>query len=106
VPVTRPLTPEEIASAYEWETGNVIVERFKDIDPLQVSAVLVHSHGPFAWGPSGAKAVENALALEIVAGMARHALQLTPDMPPIPKALLDKHFFRKHGARAYYGQPK
>jgi L-ribulose-5-phosphate 4-epimerase len=106
VPVTRPLTPEEIASAYEWETGNVIVERFKDLDPMQVSAVLVHSHGPFAWGPGGAKAVENALALEIVAGIARHTLHLTPDMPPIPKPLLDKHFFRKHGATAYYGQPK
>ena len=106
VPVTRPLTPEEIASAYEWETGNVIVERFKDLDPMQVSAVLVHSHGPFAWGPSGPKAVENALALEIVASMARHTLHLTPDMPSIPKALLDKHFFRKHGATAYYGQPK
>jgi L-ribulose-5-phosphate 4-epimerase len=106
VPVTRPMTPEEIAAAYEWETGNVIVERFKEIDPHQVSAVLVHSHGPFAWGPSGPKAVENALALEIVASMARHTLHLTPDMPPIPKALLDKHFFRKHGATAYYGQPK
>ena len=106
VPVTRPMTPEEIASAYEWETGNVIVERFKDIDPMQVSAVLVHSHGPFAWGPSGAKAVETAVALEIVAGMARHTLELTPGMPPIPKPLLDKHFFRKHGPGAYYGQPK
>lgn len=106
VPVTRPLTPEEIASAYEWETGNVIVERFRDIDPMQVSAVLIHSHGPFAWGPSGPKAVENALALEIVAAMARHTLQLSPGMPPIPSHLLDKHFFRKHGATAYYGQPK
>jgi len=106
VPVTRPLTPEEIASAYEWETGNVIVERFKDLDPMQVSAVLVHSHGPFAWGPGGSKAVENALALEIVAEMARHTLQLTPDIPQIPKHLLDKHFFRKHGSGAYYGQPK
>jgi L-ribulose-5-phosphate 4-epimerase len=106
VPVTRPLTPEEIASGYEWETGNVIVERFKNLDPMRVSAVLVHSHGPFAWGPGGAKAVENAFALEIVAGIARHTLQLTPDMPPIPKALLDKHFFRKHGSAAYYGQQK
>jgi len=106
VPVTRQMTPEEIASAYEWETGNVIVERFKDLDPMQVSAVLVHSHGPFAWGPSGAKAVENALALEIIAEMARHTLQLSPQIPPIPKALLDKHFLRKHGAGAYYGQPK
>jgi L-ribulose-5-phosphate 4-epimerase len=84
----------------------VIVERFKDLDPMQVSAVLVHSHGPFAWGTSGPKAVENALALEIVAEIARHALQLTPDKPPISRALLDKHFFRKHGAGAYYGQPK
>lgn len=106
VPVTRPMTPEEIASAYEWETGNVIVERFKDIDPMQVSAVLVHSHGPFAWGPSGPKAVENAFALEVVAELARHTLHLNPDRPPIPRALLDKHFFRKHGAGAYYGQPK
>jgi len=106
VPVTRPMTPEEIASAYEWETGNVIVERFKAIDPMQISAVLVHSHGPFAWGPSGAKAVENAFALEIVAQMARHTLNLTPGMPPIPQPLLDKHFFRKHGTGAYYGQPK
>jgi len=104
VPVTRPMTPEEIASAYEWETGNVIVERFNEIDPMQVSAVLVHSHGPFAWGPSSAQAVENALALEIVAGMARHTLQLNPDTPPIPQALLDKHFFRKHGDGASYGQ--
>jgi len=106
VPVTRPMTPEEIAAGYEWETGNVIVERFKGIDPTQMSAVLVHSHGPFAWGSSGAKAVENAFALEIVAEMARHTLHLTPGMPPIPKTLLDKHFLRKHGPGAYYGQPK
>ena len=106
VPVTRPMTPEEIGSGYEWETGNVIVERFKNINPMQLSAVLVHSHGPFAWGPSGAKAVENAMALEIVAEMALHTLSLTPEMPPVPKVLLDKHFFRKHGAGAYYGQPE
>ena len=106
VPVTRPLTPHEIVTAYEWETGNVIVERFDDLDPTQMSAVLVHSHGPFAWGPSGAKAVENAQALEIVAEIARHTLQLTPGMPPIPQPLLDKHFLRKHGPTAYYGQPK
>jgi L-ribulose-5-phosphate 4-epimerase len=106
VPVTRAMTPEEITSAYEWETGNVIVERFSEIDPMQVSAVLVRGHGPFAWGASGAKAVENAFALEIVAEMARHTLQLNPEAPSIPRALLDKHFFRKHGAGAYYGQPK
>ena len=106
VPVTRPMTPEEIGSGYEWETGNVIVERFKEIDPMQISAVLVHSHGPFAWGPGGAMAVENAHALEIVAELARHTLQLTPGRPSLPQALLDKHFFRKHGHAAYYGQPK
>ena len=105
VPVTRPMTAQEIQSAYEWETGNVIVECFGGLEPTQVCAVLVHSHGPFAWGPSGSKAVENALALEIVAEMALKALQLNPTVAPIPQALLDKHFLRKHGAEAYYGQP-
>jgi L-ribulose-5-phosphate 4-epimerase len=104
VPVTRRMTPQEIASAYEWETGNVIVERFQELDPTQICAVLVQSHGPFAWGPSGPKAVENALALEVIAEMAMKALQLNPNAAPIPQALLDKHFLRKHGAAAYYGQ--
>jgi L-ribulose-5-phosphate 4-epimerase len=104
VPVTRMMTPQEIESGYEWETANVIIERFKGLDPTQISAVLVHSHGPFAWGPSGKKAVENALALEIVAEMAIKAMQLNPTVSPIPQALLDKHFLRKHGATAYYGQ--
>ena len=104
VPVTRQMTPEEIASAYEWETGNVIVERFEALDPDELPAVLVHRHGPFAWGPSGAKAVETALALEIVADMALMSLQLAPDLAPIEPALLDKHFKRKHGPGAYYGQ--
>jgi L-ribulose-5-phosphate 4-epimerase len=104
VPVTRPMTPEEVRSAYEWETGNVIVERFKDLDPAKVSAVLVNGHGPFVWGESGKKAVENALALEIVAEMALKTLQLDPHAPPIEKHLLDKHYLRKHGADAYYGQ--
>ena len=104
VPVTRPMTPEEVRSAYEWETGNVIVERFKTLDPAKLSAVLVHGHGPFVWGPSGNKAVENALALEIVAEMALKSLQLDPHVLPIEKHLLDKHYFRKHGAEAYYGQ--
>jgi len=104
VPVTRALTAEEIGAGYEWETGNVIVERFRELDPMRVSAVLVRSHGVFVWGPSGAKAVENALALEIVAGMARHAMELTPGLGPVPQALLDKHFLRKHGPGAYYGQ--
>ena len=82
VPVTRPMTPEEVRSAYEWETGNVIVERFHNLDPEQVSAVLVHGHGPFAWGPSGAKAVENALALEIIAEMTMKPFRSTPQRIP------------------------
>lgn len=104
VPVTRPMTAEEIGSAYEWETGNVIVERFQNLDPLQVPAVLVHGHGPFTWGPGGKKAVENAQALEIVAEMAWKAVQLNPEVQPLASALLDKHFLRKHGPGAYYGQ--
>ena len=106
VPVTRAMTVQEVESAYEWETGNVIVERFRDIDPLEVTAVLVKNHGPFVWGPSGAKAVEYAFALEIVAEMARKAMQLNPNVEPVPPYLLDKHYKRKHGAGAYYGQPK
>src|ERR1700747_1055934 len=104
VPVTRPMTPEEVRSSYEWETGNVIVERFRGIDPAAVPAVLVHGHGPFVWGPSGEKAVENALALEIVAEMALRAIQLNPQVQPISNHLLDKHFLRKHGPASYYGQ--
>jgi L-ribulose-5-phosphate 4-epimerase len=105
VPVTRPMTPEEVGTDYEWNTGEVIAERFAGLSPLDVPAVLVCSHGPFAWGPSGAKAVETAQALEIVAQMARDAIALNPAVQPIPQALLDKHFLRKHGAGAYYGQP-
>ena len=104
VPVTRPLSPGEIAGAYEWETGNVIVERFGGLDPLEVPAVLVHGHGPFTWGYDGKKAVETALALEIVAGMAFRTLQLNPAAAPLSRELLDKHFLRKHGPSAYYGQ--
>ncbi len=105
VPVTRFLDASEISEAYEWETGNVIVERFREIDPLHITAVLVRGHGPFAWGPSGAKAVESAFALEIVAEMAMKSLQLAAHAKPIPPELLDKHFLRKHGSTAYYGQP-
>lgn len=104
IPVTRPMTPVEIQSAYEWETGNVIVERFRNLDPVQMCAVLVHGHGTITWGPSGIKAVENAIALEIVAEIARKTLQLNPDTVPIHATLLDKHFMRKHGSGAYYGQ--
>ncbi|MFT3991657.1 MAG: L-ribulose-5-phosphate 4-epimerase AraD [Luteolibacter sp.] len=109
VPVTRPMTQEEIQSAYEWETGNVIVERFEKavpaLSPEEICAVLVYSHGPFVWGPSGKKAVENSFALEIVAEMAMKAIQLNPAIAPVQQPLLDKHFLRKHGATAYYGQP-
>jgi L-ribulose-5-phosphate 4-epimerase len=104
IPVTRPMRPEEILGAYEWETGGVIVERFANLNPDQMPAVLVHGHGPFAWGPNGAKAVENALALEIVSEMALKVLQLNPAAAPLSPFLLDKHFFRKHGPAAYYGQ--
>jgi L-ribulose-5-phosphate 4-epimerase len=104
IPLTRALTPEEIASAYEWETGNVIVERFANSNPNDIPAVLVRNHGPFTWGPTAAKAVENALALEIVADMAYHALTLVPNAVSPALALTEKHFFRKHGATATYGQ--
>jgi L-ribulose-5-phosphate 4-epimerase len=105
IPVTRPMTPEEISAAYEWETANVIVESFQQLDPAEMCAVLVHGHGPFVWGRSGKEAVEAAVALEIVAGMAALALQINPAAAPISPALLEKHFRRKHGPSAYYGQP-
>jgi L-ribulose-5-phosphate 4-epimerase len=104
VPVTRAMTPAEVGGEYEWETGKVIVEGFAGIDPLHVPAVLVRNHGPFAWGSSAAKAVETALALEIVADMALKTLSLNPSAASAPSHLLDKHFFRKHGPSAYYGQ--
>ncbi|MDR0901464.1 MAG: L-ribulose-5-phosphate 4-epimerase AraD [Opitutaceae bacterium] len=104
VPVTREMTAAEVAGEYEWETGRVIVERFAWLNPLELPAVLVRNHGPFAWGPTGAKAVETAFALEIVADMAARTLALSPAAPPAPRQLLDKHFFRKHGPGASYGQ--
>ena len=104
VPVTRKLTAREIATAYEWETGNVIVERFKQLDPADFPAVLVNRHAPFTWGPTVAKAVEVAVAVECIAHMALMSLQLAPKLPPIEGALLRKHFKRKHGPGAYYGQ--
>lgn len=104
VPVTRTMTPEEVGGEYEWETGKVIVERFRDLNPLDIPAVLVRNHGPFAWGPSAAKAVETALALEIIADMALKTFSLNPSASQTPDHLLEKHFFRKHGPQAYYGQ--
>jgi L-ribulose-5-phosphate 4-epimerase len=104
VPVTRKMTPNEIASAYEWETGKVIVERFEGLDPADFPGVLVNRHGPFTWGPTVAKAVDAAVAVECVAHMALMSLQLAPDLAPIEPELLAKHFKRKHGPGAYYGQ--
>jgi len=105
VPVTRKMTAEEIAGAYEWATGEVIVERFGALDPADFPAVLVNRHAPFTWGPNVAKAVEVSVALECVAQMALMSLQLAPSLEPIEPELLNKHFKRKHGAGAYYGQP-
>jgi L-ribulose-5-phosphate 4-epimerase len=104
VPCTRMLTEAEIRGDYEKETGKVIVECFSNLDPDAVPAVLFHSHGPFCWGKSPAKAVENAVVLEEVAFIQYHALGLNPDLGPMQKELLDKHFLRKHGKNAYYGQ--
>src|SRR5690606_25119680 len=104
VPVTRKMTAEEISSAYEWETGNVIVERFAQLDPLDFPAVLVNRHAPFTWGPTVAKAVEVAVAVECIAHMALMSLQLNPALTTIEPELLNKHFKRKHGPGAYYGQ--
>ncbi len=104
VPLTRAMTAAEIANDYEWNTGAVIAERFAGIAPLDVPAVLVRGHGPFAWGVSAAKAVETAQALEIIAQMARDTVLLDPGACPLPRGLHDKHFLRKHGAGAYYGQ--
>jgi L-ribulose-5-phosphate 4-epimerase len=105
VPVTRHMTAAEINGDYEWETGKVIAEAFAGRDPEEVPAVLVAGHGPFAWGPSAAKAVEYALALEICAEMALKTLALSPNAAELPEVLREKHFQRKHGKNAYYGQP-
>ena len=105
VPVTRRMTPAEISGRYEKETGSVIVETFAQLDPDQIPAVLVHSHGPVIWGKDAMKSVENAITLEEVAMMAHYTLDLNADAA-IQQELLDKHFLRKHGANAYYGQGK
>ncbi len=104
VPVTRPLTTREVDEAYEANTGHVIVERFKDLDPLAMPAVLVAGHAPFTWGKTVAESVQNAVALEAVAAMMLATLQLRSDAPPLESYILEKHYQRKHGAGAYYGQ--
>lgn len=106
IPCTRLMTPQEIEGRYEWETGNVIVETFasRAINPNDIPAVLVNSHGPFAWGVDADNAVHNAVVLEELAYMGLFSRQLTPDLPPMQQVLLDRHYLRKHGKNAYYGQ--
>ncbi|HIU36131.1 MAG TPA: L-ribulose-5-phosphate 4-epimerase [Candidatus Fimenecus excrementigallinarum] len=106
IPCTRRMTAEEIGGRYELETGNVIIERFRHLDPDSIPAVLVHSHGPFCWGRDAKEAVHNAVVLEEVAFMAWHNLAWDAALPPMQQELLDKHFLRKHGKNAYYGQKK
>jgi L-ribulose-5-phosphate 4-epimerase len=106
VPFTRFLTEKEVKEDYESRTGTVIVERFKNLNPLEIPAVLVAGHGPFTWGRTPEEAVENSLILEHVAWMARGALSLNSKLTCIPDYLLDKHYQRKHGESAYYGQKK
>jgi L-ribulose-5-phosphate 4-epimerase len=104
VPCTRPLRDGEIASAYEVNTGRVIVERFASLDPAECPAVLVANHGPFTWGPTVALAVEHAVSLEYVARLAALTVRLNPGAATVGEELLRKHFRRKHGPEAYYGQ--
>ena len=104
IPCTRAMTPEEITGEYEKETGTVIIEAFKGLDATQIPAVLVKSHGPFTWGKDAAEAVHNAVVLEEAAFMNFHAMMLNPEIGHMQQELLDKHFLRKHGKNAYYGQ--
>ena len=104
IPCTRKMNPEEIAGEYEKETGNVIIEAFKEINENDVPAVLVNSHGPFAWGTDPMNAVHNAVVLEELAFMALHTEMLNPKVNRMQQELLDKHYLRKHGKNAYYGQ--
>ena len=103
-----PLTPEEIAEAYEQNTGRLIVEEFVRMgkDPMAVPAVLCKNHGPFTWGKDAREAVHNAVVLEEVAKMAYRTESINPQVKPAPQELQDKHYYRKHGANAYYGQEK
>ena len=104
IPCTRKMTAGEIAGEYEKETGNVIVETFVEKSADDIPAVLVHSHGPFAWGTDADNAVHNAVVLEEMAFMAFHTLAINPDQKTMQQALMDKHYLRKHGKNAYYGQ--
>jgi L-ribulose-5-phosphate 4-epimerase len=106
IPCTRKMTKVEIKGEYEKETGLVVKETFQGKDPDTIPAVLVHSHGPFVWGIEPMDAVHNAVVLEEVAFMNIHTMLLEPGVPPMQQELLDKHYLRKHGANAYYGQTK
>lgn len=106
VPCTRQMTDQEIREAYEQNTGFVILEAFKDIDPMAVPGVVVSKHGPFTWGKTAKDAVENAVVLEEVAKMAFITEKLEQEVLPANQTLQDKHYFRKHGEHAYYGQKK
>jgi len=106
VPVTRFLNEKEVASGYEVETGRIIVERFSDISADNTPGVLVAGHSPFAWGRDAADAVQNSLILERIAQMALGSLQLNPDISALPTHIQQKHYQRKHGPKAYYGQKK
>jgi L-ribulose-5-phosphate 4-epimerase len=105
IPVTRAMTADETAGDYELETGQVIVERFAQLDPVAIPAVLVAHHGPFAWGADALESLHNAIALEAVAEMALSTLALAAQPDEVPAHLLDRHFSRKHGPDAYYGNP-
>lgn len=106
IPCTRPLTEEEIAGEYEKETGKVIVETFEKSDPAAIPGVNVFGHGPFAWGKDAAEAVHNAVVMEEAAFMDWHAMMLNPEAGTLSQALMDRHYLRKHGKNAYYGQEK
>ena len=104
IPCTRAMTPAEIKGEYELETGNVIIETFKGTDPMSIPAVLVKNHGPFTWGKNAWESVHNAVVLEEVAFMNFHAHEIDPSAGEMQHELLDKHYLRKHGKNAYYGQ--
>jgi L-ribulose-5-phosphate 4-epimerase len=106
VPVAGPLSDDEIHSDYERNTGLAIVRRFEGVDPLSMPAVLVAGHAPFTWGKTAAEAAHNAVVLEELAEMATRTLSINPQAEPVSPKMLDKHYFRKHGATAYYGQAR
>ena len=106
VPVTRLLSKREVEDRYEFNTAKVILERFKDLDPQAIPGVLVAGHAPFAWGDDAFDAVHHSIVLERVASMALRSLALNPWLSPLPSYLVEKHYQRKHGPKAYYGQPE